>query len=129
MGKNFRYFFTRKTMFIKYSQAFVCMEGGFGTLDELTEALTLVQTGKITRFPIILFGTKFWGGLVDWFRDALVAGGTISPADMDLFHVTDDPEEVVRIIVDSNHPPVSMSARALQDGEGPYAEIPGESGE
>lgn len=101
LGINFRYFFTRKTMFIKYSQAFVCMEGGFGTLDELFEALTLVQTGKITRFPIILFGSQFWGPLVDWFRDALVARGTISPEDMDLFHVTDEPEEVVRIIVES----------------------------
>ena len=101
LGINFRYFFARKTMFIKYSQAFVCMEGGFGTLDELTEALTLVQTGKITMFPIILFGSTFWSGLVDWFRDALVANGTISPEDMDLFHVTDSPEEVVRIIADS----------------------------
>lgn len=103
LGINFRYFFTRKTMFIKYSQAFVCMEGGFGTLDELSEALTLVQTGKITRFPIILFGSKFWGGLVDWFRETLVASGTISPEDLDLFHVTDDPDEVVRIIVASEH--------------------------
>lgn len=98
LGMDFRYFFVRKTMFIKYSQAFVCMEGGFGTLDELTEALTLVQTGKITRFPIVLVGSQFWSGLVDWFRDILVSRGVISPEDMDLFHVTDSPEEVVRII-------------------------------
>src|SRR5699024_9715632 len=101
LGLHFRYFFTRKTMFIKYSQAFVCMPGGFGTLDELTEALTLVQTGKITRFPIVLVGTQFWCGLVDWLRDKLVGEGMVDAEDIDLLHVTDSPEEVVRIIVDS----------------------------
>ena len=69
LGINFRYFFARKTMFVKYSQAFVCLPGGFGTLDELFEALTLVQTKKVTKFPVVLFGTEYWGGLVDWIRD------------------------------------------------------------
>lgn len=118
LGINFRYFFTRKTMFVKYSQAFVCMEGGFGTLDELSEALTLVQTGKITRFPIILFGSTFWGGLVDWFRETLVAQGTISPEDLDLFHVTDDPDEVVRIIVASEHAQDPSDSARLGEGDG-----------
>ena len=81
---NFRYFFVRKTMFLKYSQAFICLPGGFGTLDELFESLVMVQTGKIQRFPIILIGTEFWGGLVDWIRSRLVDEGMISPEDVDL---------------------------------------------
>ncbi|MGV9820951.1 LOG family protein [Nocardia xishanensis] len=99
LGINFRYFFVRKTMFVKYSEAFICLPGGFGTLDELFEALTLVQTHKITRFPIILFGTKYWAGLVDWLRGSLQGFGKISPGDLDLIHVTDDVEEVVEIIM------------------------------
>ncbi|WP_174188162.1 TIGR00730 family Rossman fold protein [Nocardia barduliensis] len=98
LGINFRYFFVRKTMFVKYSQAFVCLPGGFGTLDELFEALTLVQTRKITRFPIILFGTRYWSGLVDWLRDSLGGSGKISPGDLGLLHVTDSVDEVVHII-------------------------------
>ncbi|MGS2806322.1 LOG family protein [Nocardia sp. MW-W600-9] len=98
LGINFRYFFVRKTMFVKYSQAFVCLPGGFGTLDELFEAMTLVQTRKITRFPIILFGTAYWSGLVDWLRDSLAGSGKISPEDLDLLQLTDSVEEVVRII-------------------------------
>ncbi|WP_410870503.1 TIGR00730 family Rossman fold protein [Nocardia sp. A7] len=98
LGINFRYFFVRKTMFVKYSQAFVCLPGGFGTLDELFEALTLVQTRKITRFPIILFGTEYWSGLVDWMRGSLAGSGKISPEDLDLIQVTDSVDEVVRII-------------------------------
>lgn len=98
LGINFRYFFVRKTMFVKYSQAFVCLPGGFGTLDELFEALTLVQTRKITRFPIILFGTEYWSGLVDWMRSSLAGSGKISPEDLDLIKVTDSVDEVVRII-------------------------------
>ncbi len=99
LGINFRYFFARKTMFVKYSQAFVCLPGGFGTLDELFEALTLVQTRKITQFPIILFGTRYWAGLVDWLRDSLGGSGKISPGDLDLLHVTDSVEEVVSIVL------------------------------
>ncbi|WP_037182645.1 TIGR00730 family Rossman fold protein [Rhodococcoides fascians] len=98
LGVNFRYFFVRKTMFVKYSQAFVCLPGGFGTLDELFEALTLVQTRKVTRFPIILLGTDFWSGLIEWIKNTLVAEGKVSPSDLELIHCTDSVEEAVRII-------------------------------
>ena len=97
---NFKYFFARKVMFVKYASAYVVMPGGFGTLDEMAEILTLVQTGKSKRIPIILFGTSFWSGLLDWFSSSLVAEGTISPGDMDLFHITDDPQFVVDTIFD-----------------------------
>jgi uncharacterized protein (TIGR00730 family) len=99
VGINFRYFFARKTMFVKYSQGFVVLPGGFGTMDELFEALTLVQTGKVTRFPIALVGSEYWSGLVDWLRGTLLASGTISEGDLDLFFVTDDVEEVVARMV------------------------------
>jgi uncharacterized protein (TIGR00730 family) len=95
---NFRYFFVRKTMFVKYARGFVVLPGGFGTLDELFEALTLVQTKKVTRFPIVLFGTEYWGGLVDWIHRTLVAQGKASSADLELFHVTDDIEEAVSLV-------------------------------
>jgi len=98
VGLIFRYFFARKTMFVKYAQAFVILPGGFGTLDELFEALTLVQTNKVLRFPVILFGTTYWTGLVDWIRTNLVAGGKIAQADVNLIYMTDDVDEVVRII-------------------------------
>ncbi len=100
LGINFRYFFARKTMFVKYSEGFVVLPGGFGTLDELFEALTLVQTHKVTGFPIVLVGSQFWGGLVDWIKESLAAGGLISPEDVDLIRVTDDPGEAVRIVVE-----------------------------
>lgn len=99
LGINFRYFFVRKTMFVKYAQAFVCLPGGFGTLDELFEALTLVQTRKVTRFPLVLLGREFWGGLHDWITGTLVERGMISPGDVDLIHVTDSVEEAVAIVV------------------------------
>ncbi|MFD6857433.1 TIGR00730 family Rossman fold protein [Rhodococcus sp. NPDC060090] len=99
LGLNFRYFFARKTMFVKYSQAFVCLPGGFGTLDELFEAVTLVQTHKITQFPIVLVGTEYWSGLLDWIRTAMLREGKISAEDMDLISVTDSIEEAVQIIV------------------------------
>jgi uncharacterized protein (TIGR00730 family) len=99
IGVEFRYFFVRKTIFIKYSQAFVVLPGGFGTLDELFEAVTLVATGKITRFPIVLVGSSYWGGLLDWLRSQVVASGNIGTAELDLLHVVDSPEEVVDIIV------------------------------
>ncbi|RBY94386.1 TIGR00730 family Rossman fold protein [Blastococcus sp. TBT05-19] len=98
VGISFRYFFVRKTMFVKYAQAFVILPGGFGTLDELFEALTLVQTRKVTRFPVILLGTGYWSGLVDWIRDTMLAEGTISAGDLDLFTVTDDVAEAVAAI-------------------------------
>jgi uncharacterized protein (TIGR00730 family) len=98
VGVLFRYFFVRKTMFVKYAQAFVILPGGFGTLDELFEALTLVQTRKVTRFPVILFGSAYWSGLVDWIRDTMVDQGTVGPHDLELLHVTDDVDEVIRVI-------------------------------
>jgi uncharacterized protein (TIGR00730 family) len=101
LGVNFRYFFARKTMFVKYAQGFVVFPGGFGTIDELFEALTLVQTGKVTTFPIILVGSAYWSGLIDWLRATMHADGKISPTDLDLIHVTDDPEEVVSILRDA----------------------------
>ena len=101
IGINFRYFFARKTMFVKYAQAFVIMPGGFGTLDELFEALTLVQTRKVTRFPVILFGAEYWAGLLDWIRSTVLPSGKIGAADLDLIHVTSSVAEVVRLIVES----------------------------
>ncbi|MGY5885860.1 LOG family protein [Modestobacter lacusdianchii] len=98
VGVLFRYFFVRKTMFVKYAQAFVILPGGFGTLDELFEALTLVQTRKVTRFPVILFGSAYWAGLVDWIRETMVAQGTVGPNDLELLHVTDSVEEAVQLI-------------------------------
>jgi len=98
LSVEFRYFFARKTMFVKYADGFVILPGGFGTMDELFEALTLIQTGKIRHFPVVLVGTEFFGGLLDWFRSRLVEDGMIDAEDVDLVTVTDDPEEVVRII-------------------------------
>lgn len=95
LGINFRYFFVRKTMFLKYSQGFIALPGGLGTLDELFEALCLVQTGKITRYPIVLIGVEFWSGLVRWLEDRLIGEGMMSPEDRNLFFVTDDVAEAV----------------------------------
>lgn len=101
LGINFRYFFARKTMFVKYSQAFVCLPGGFGTLDELFEALTLVQTKKVTKFPVVLFGSDYWAGLVDWIRNSVAAAGNISAPDLDLIHVTDDVDDTIKVVHDA----------------------------
>jgi uncharacterized protein (TIGR00730 family) len=95
---HFRHFFARKVMFVKYASAYVVLPGGFGTLDELAEILTLVQTGKTRRIPIILVGVEFWSGLLAWFRQTLVAHGTISEADLELMQVFDQPEDIVRAI-------------------------------
>ncbi|MDQ3547218.1 MAG: TIGR00730 family Rossman fold protein, partial [Chloroflexota bacterium] len=97
---NFRYFFVRKTMFVKYAEAFVIFPGGFGTLDELFEALTLIQTGKVHNFPIILFGGDYWQGLLDWIKDTLLAEGKVSPDDLKLLAVTDSAEEACQMIVE-----------------------------
>jgi uncharacterized protein (TIGR00730 family) len=102
VGIDFRYFFVRKTMFVKYAQAFVVLPGGFGTLDELFEAITLVQTKKVTRFPVILMGVDYWSGLIDWVRETLLADGKVSGTDLDLIQLTDDVEEAVQIIVDAD---------------------------
>ena len=100
VGVNFRYFFARKTMFVKYSRGFVVLPGGLGTLDELFEALTLVQTQKVTSFPVVLIGTEYWSGLLAWLRDTVLADGKLSEADLDLLVVTDDVEEAVRLMVE-----------------------------
>ncbi len=102
LGISFRYFFVRKTMFVKYAQAFVILPGGFGTLDELFEALTLVQTGKVTRFPVVLVGVDYWRGLLDWLRATVAESGRISPGDLDLVHLTDDTDEAVAMILASH---------------------------
>jgi uncharacterized protein (TIGR00730 family) len=98
VGVEFRYFFVRKTVFIKYSQAFVVLPGGFGTMDELFEALTLVATGKITKFPIVLVGSAYWNGLLDWIKQTMLAEGKIGPDELALLHVADEADEVVKII-------------------------------
>ena len=102
LGVNFRYFFARKTMFIKYATGFIVLPGGLGTLDELFEAVTLVQTGKVTSFPIVLLGTAYWGPLLAWLRDTCVERGMISPKDLDLFILTDSVQEAVQAIVAAN---------------------------
>jgi len=98
MGIEFRYFFVRKTVFMKYSQAFVVLPGGYGTMDELFEALTLVATGKMTRFPIVLVGSEYWSGLLDWLKTTMLAEGKIGQDELALLHLADDPDEVVSII-------------------------------
>jgi uncharacterized protein (TIGR00730 family) len=98
---HFRYFFVRKTMLVKYSEAFIVFPGGFGTLDELFEALTLIQTGKVSNMPVILYGTEYWSGLVDWLQQTLLAEGKISPEDLDIFRIVDDPEDIVALVVAS----------------------------
>jgi uncharacterized protein (TIGR00730 family) len=98
LGIEFRYFFARKTMFVKYADAFVIMPGGFGTLDELFEALTLIQTGKVRDFPVVLVGSEYWQGLIDWMRAVQLPAGAISESDLDLLKLTDDPDEAVAII-------------------------------
>jgi uncharacterized protein (TIGR00730 family) len=122
LGISFRYFFVRKTMFVKYAQAFVILPGGFGTLDELFESLTLVQTRKVTRFPVILYGREYWSGLIDWVRDTMVPAGTISERDLDLLTVTDDIEEIVSVIQASD------AGRAEGETGGGMRSLPRDSG-
>jgi uncharacterized protein (TIGR00730 family) len=102
LGINFRYFFARKTMFVKYAQAFVIMPGGFGTLDEMFEALTLVQTQKVTRFPVVLYGCEYWRGLIDWLRESVLSDHKINAVDLDLILVSDDIGEIVAHIVEAS---------------------------
>src|SRR3954452_19296698 len=98
---NFKFFFCRKTMFVKYATAFIVFPGGYGTLDELFEALTLIQTGKVKHFPVILFGSAYWAGLVDWLTRTVAEERKINPTDLLLFRVTDDPAEAVRIVIEA----------------------------
>ncbi len=100
LGVEFRYFFARKTMFVKYADGFVILPGGFGTLDELFEAITLIQTGKVSHFPVVLVGRSYWSGLLDWVRGTLLEAGAVSEIDIDLIQITDDPDEVVAIMRD-----------------------------
>ncbi len=95
---DYKYFFVRKVMFVKYAVAYVIMPGGFGTMDELFEALTLIQTKKIKSFPLILMGSQYWGGLIDWLKNKMLAEAKILPMDMELIQVVDEPEEVVKLI-------------------------------
>ncbi len=99
MGINFRYFFARKTMFVKYAQGFVVLPGGFGTFDEVFEAVTLVQTRKVTSFPVVLLGSAYWGGLLSWLRDTVMESGKIGGPDLDILHLTDDIDEAVALVV------------------------------
>ncbi len=101
IGMTFKHFYARKTMFVKAAEGFVIFPGGFGTLDELYESLTLIQTGKVLNFPVVLFGSDYWGEMVDWIRSELLADGMISPEDVELLHLTDDPAEAVRLVVES----------------------------
>jgi uncharacterized protein (TIGR00730 family) len=98
---NFKFFFVRKTMFVKYSTAFIVFPGGYGTLDELFEALTLIQTGKVKDFPVILFGKEYWSGLVEWLTNTVAAERKVDPKDLKLFRVTDDPAEATRIVIEA----------------------------
>ncbi len=97
---EFKYFFVRKVMFVKYAKAFIIMPGGFGTLDELFEALTLIQTFKIQKFPVILVGREYWAGMIDWMKQSMLESGKIAPADLTLFDVEDDPDQVVQRVVE-----------------------------
>ena len=108
LGINFRYFFARKTMFVKYAQGFIVLPGGLGTLDELFEAMVLVQTRKVTSFPIVLLGVDFWGPMIEWIKGTLVAEGMVSAKDLDLIQVVDDPAEAVRLVLHGT-PPVTTN--------------------
>jgi uncharacterized protein (TIGR00730 family) len=109
---NFRYFFVRKTMFVKYSVAFIIFPGGFGTLDELFEALTLIQTGKIYQFPVILFGRHYWAGLMRWLQSKVLLEGKIAPGDIELMLLTDDPQEAANAVIEANR---ALLARAVAE--------------
>lgn len=116
-GISFRYFFVRKMMFVKYSLGFIVMPGGFGTLDELFEAITLVQTGKVKSFPIVLVGTSFWGGMMDWVHESLIGQGMASPADELLITLVDTPEEAVNAVAKGIHElAVNTRNHASKDG-------------
>ena len=112
LGLTFHYFFTRKVMFVRYASGFVVFPGGFGTLDELFESLTLIQTDKVLDFPVVLVGSGYWSGLLDWMRERMLGEGKVSPGDLDLLSVTDEPDEVLRILSAAAH----RQARRPADG-------------
>jgi uncharacterized protein (TIGR00730 family) len=120
---NFKFFFVRKTMFVKYATAFIVFPGGYGTLDELFEALTLIQTGKVKHFPVILFGRDYWSGLVEWLTDTVAAERKINPSDLHLFRVTDDPAEATAIVIEARagkpaEPVARMTSEIIARGRG-----------
>jgi uncharacterized protein (TIGR00730 family) len=115
LSLTFKYFFVRKMMFVKYSLAFVIFPGGFGTLDELFEALTLIQTKKIRNFPIVLFGKQYWSGMLDWIRAVVLPDGKISEHDLDIFHITDSPAEVVEIVTQAQNSLTKLEAGISDD--------------
>lgn len=117
LALNFRYFFARKTMFVKYAEGFICFPGGFGTLDELFESLTLIQTGKLAMFPVVLFGRGYWQGLVDWISATVLAEGKINLPDLALLKVTDDPTEAVQVMIDAY-----KRSQSGEDGPAPIGE-------
>ena len=122
IGINFRYFFARKTMFVKYAQGFIALPGGFGTFDEIFEAVTLVQTQKVTSFPIVLLGTAFWGGLVDWVRSVVQADGKVGDKDLGLLRLTDDVDEAVAIMVQARQDRAGDPSLAGLEREAPAPE-------
>jgi uncharacterized protein (TIGR00730 family) len=126
---NFRYFFVRKVMFMKYSEAFVIFPGGFGTMDELFESLTLIQTGKVRNFPVILFGSSYWGGLVDWIQSTMLAEGKISSQDQNLLIVTDSVEEAVTRIIDCYNDRCWQQEGITEEARKIHAELLDEPGE
>ena len=115
---HFRYFFVRKTMFVKYSIGFVVFPGGYATMDELFESLTLIQTGKIKHFPVVLMGASYWRGLVDWLRDTMAAQGKVDPKDLELFQVTDDPMTAVSALIEAREELKAMAAESRTDASG-----------
>ena len=115
LSLTFKYFFVRKMMFVKYSLAFVIFPGGFGTLDELFEALTLIQTRKIRNFPIVLFGKSYWSGMLDWLREVMLREGKIAEHDLAMFHITDSPAEVVEVVTRSQSSLTEMDAPISDD--------------
>ncbi len=117
LGVEFRYFFARKVMFVKYADGFVILPGGFGTMDELFEALTLIQTGKVRHFPVVLVGSAYWSGLLDWIRQTLLADGMVAAADLELFQITDDPDEVVAILKAYSDGPEAEADRPAAGGD------------
>jgi uncharacterized protein (TIGR00730 family) len=120
---DFRYFFVRKVMFVRYSMGYVCMPGGFGTLDEFFEALTLMQTHKIYPLPLVLFGTDFWGGLMDWIKTTLIQYETISEEDLQLIKLTDDPQEVLEFMINHRNWKNEQRALAAQRNQVSYTEL------
>jgi uncharacterized protein (TIGR00730 family) len=112
---NFRYFFVRKTMFVKYAEAFIIFPGGFGTMDELFEALTLIQTGKVRDFPVVLFGSDYWGGLLVWMRERMLEDGMIKPEDVEMLIVTDSPQQAVDVVVECFERSCSQAAARAEN--------------